>query len=101
MTQTALVSARRVDLHRKLGIFAAAWAALMLPVGAAAALHVAAAATGDLAVELRRFLAVQAFDLGLFATLVVAGIVYRRDTQSHKRWMLLRSSASSSASSCW
>jgi hypothetical protein len=89
VTQAALVSARRVDLHRKLGVLAAAWAALMIPVGAAAALHVAAAATGPLAVELRRFLAVQAFDLGVFATLVGAGIVLRRDAQSHKRLMLL------------
>src|SRR5262245_59781931 len=29
VTQAALVSARRVDLHRKLGILGAAWAALM------------------------------------------------------------------------
>ncbi|HET9317556.1 MAG TPA: hypothetical protein VFQ51_18330 [Vicinamibacteria bacterium] len=89
LTQVTLVSARRVDLHRKLGLLGAAWAALMVPVGAAAALHVAAAATGDLAVELRRFLAVQVFDLGVFAALVAAGIVLRRDTQSHKRLMLL------------
>jgi hypothetical protein len=89
VAQAALVSARRVDLHRKLGIFAAAWAALMIPIGAAAALHTAAAATGPLAVELRRFLAVQAFDLAVFATLVAAGIALRRDTQSHKRLMLL------------
>ena len=91
VTQTALVSARRVDLHRKLGMFAAAWAALMVPVGAAAALHVAAAATGDLAVELRRFLAVQAFDLGVFATLVAAGVMARRNPSAHKRLMLLAS----------
>lgn len=89
VTQAALVSARRVDLHRRLGLFGAAWAALMIPVGAAAALHVAAAATGPLALELRRFLAVQAFDLGVFATLVGAGIVKRRDTQAHKRFLLL------------
>lgn len=89
LTQAALVSARRVDLHRRLGIFGAAWAALMIPVGAAAALHVAAAASGPLAVELRRFLAVQAFDLGVFATLVAAGLVKRRDTQAHKRFLLL------------
>ncbi len=89
VTQTVLVSARRVHLHRKLGMAAAAWAALMVPIGAAAALQVAAAATGDLAVELRRFLAVQAFDLGVFATLVTAGVVTRRSPQAHKRLMLL------------
>jgi hypothetical protein len=89
VVQAALVSVRRVDLHRRLGVAAAAWAALMIPVGAAAALSVAAAATGPLAVELRRFLAVQAFDLGVFATLVAAGIALRRDTQSHKRLLLL------------
>jgi hypothetical protein len=89
VVQAALVSARRVDLHRRLGVAAAAWAALMLPVGAAAALNVAAAAAGPLAVELRRFLAVQAFDLGVFATLVVAGIATRRNLQAHKRCMLL------------
>ena len=89
LTQVTLVSARRVDLHRRLGLLGAAWAAMMLPVGAAAALHVAASATGSLAIELRRFLAVQAFDLGVFGTLVAAGIGGRRDPQLHKRCLLL------------
>jgi hypothetical protein len=89
VVQAALVSVRRVDLHRRLGVAAAAWAVLMIPVGGAAALSVAAAATGPLAVELRRFLAVQAFDLGVFATLVATGIALRRDTQAHKRLLLL------------
>jgi hypothetical protein len=50
---------------------------------------VAALATGPAAIEARRFLAVQAFDLGVFAALVAAGIVLRRDPQSHKRCLLL------------
>lgn len=89
VAQAALVSARRVDLHRKLGVLGAAWAALMIPVGAWAALHVAARATGPAAVDARRFLAVQAFDLSVFALLVAAGILLRRDPQSHKRCLLL------------
>jgi hypothetical protein len=89
VAQAVLVSVRRVDLHRKLGVLGAAWAALMVPVGVAAALHVAALATGPAAIEARRFLAVQAFDLGVFAVLVAVGIALRRDAQSHKRYLLL------------
>lgn len=90
VVQAALVSARRTDIHRKLGMLAAVLAPLMLVVGFQAA--VAAARRGFSTPGLPPplvFLAVPMFDLVVFAALVGAALWFRRNPAMHKRLMLL------------
>jgi hypothetical protein len=87
--QTSLVTAGRRDLHLKLGPVAAVWVPLMIVVGMLTALNGVVRGTAPPFMEPRRWLAVQTFDLLLFATLVAAGLRARRDPQTHKRLMLL------------
>lgn len=90
VVQTALVSARRTDIHRRLGVLGAALALLMLVVGYMAA--VTAARRGFSAPGLPPplvFFAVPVFDLVVFATLVGFALYLRRSPAAHKRLMLL------------
>jgi hypothetical protein len=90
VVQTALVSARRTDVHRRLGVLGAALSLLMLVVGYMAA--VTAARRGFSAPELPPplvFLVVPFFDLLVFATLVGFALYLRRTPAAHKRLMLL------------
>jgi hypothetical protein len=90
IVQTALVSARRTAVHRKLGVLGGALAALMLIVGYMAA--VAAARRGFSTPGLPPalvFLAIPIFDLVVFAGLVGAGLYWRKTPAIHKRLMLL------------
>jgi hypothetical protein len=90
VVQAALVSARRTDIHRKLGLLGAVLAPLMLVVGFQAA--VAAARRGFSTPGLPPplvFLAVPMFDLVVFAALVGAALWFRRNPATHKRLMLL------------
>jgi len=93
VVQPALVAARRTDLHRKLGWVGAGLAVAMVALGTFGALVAARRPTGFVGVPIPplQFLAVPLFDMALFATLVGLAIVKRRDTQSHKRLMLLAS----------
>ena len=90
VVQTALVSARRTDIHRRLGVLGAALALLMLVVGYMAALTAARRgfSTPGLPPPLV-FFAVPFFDLLVFATLVGFALYLRRTPAAHKRLMLL------------
>ena len=90
VAQTALVSMRRTDIHRRLGMLGGALALLMLVVGYTAA--IAAARRGFVTPGLPPplvFLAVPMFDLFVFAGLVGAALYLRRTPAAHKRLMLL------------
>jgi hypothetical protein len=90
VVQAALVSARRTDIHRKLGVAGGVLAVLMLAMGYQAA--IAAARRGFSTPGLPPplvFLAVPMFDLVVFAALVGAALWYRRNPATHKRLMLL------------
>jgi hypothetical protein len=95
LTQTSLVTAGRVDLHRRLGPLGAGLALAMLVVGTVASLMAAGRPTGfiDVPVPPLQFLAVPLADLVLFGAFVAFGLVNRRVPQSHKRYMLLASIA--------
>jgi hypothetical protein len=90
VVQTALVSARRTPIHRKLGVVGGLLAALMLVVGYQAAITAARRgfATPGLPPPLV-FLAIPFFDLIVFAVLVGTGLYFRRTPAAHKRLMLL------------
>ena len=89
LVQVRLVAAKRIDVHRKLGVAGAVLAALLVVVGILTALHGVARGVAPFGLDPHRFLIVPLSSIGLFALFVVAGITARRTPQSHKRLMLL------------
>jgi hypothetical protein len=87
-TQAVLVRRERVDLHRRLGLLGAGWAAVMLVLGPATAIMVDAAAYASKG-RVPSFLAVQLGDMIAFGLLVGAGLVMRNRPDVHKRLMLM------------
>ncbi len=92
VVQSGLIAVHRVQWHRRLGVFGAVWAALVVILGTTTTLHAAAR-------EVRRHTAfassqvvITSLDLVqmvMFAGLVVAAIRLRHRTDYHKRLMLL------------
>ena len=89
LVQVLLASSRRLDLHRKLGVAGVLVALTMIAVGTSTAVHGALRGVAPFGIEPRRFLLVPLFAIVLFALFASAGILRRRDPQSHKRFMLL------------
>lgn len=91
LIQVSLVTARRVDIHRRLGLIGAGLAVVVVTVGTIAALIAAHRPTGfiDVPISPKKFLVVPLADLALFGSFAALGIVKRRKLQSHKRFMLL------------
>lgn len=88
ITQTSLVSAGRVDIHRRLGVVAFFWACLMVVVGVLAAT--------DSLVRADRpgrdplfFYIIPLTDMLVFAPLIFFAYRARRDSATHKRLILL------------
>jgi hypothetical protein len=90
VTQTSLVAARRVAVHRKLG-----WAGAALAVAMIGVAMVAAVASGrrDIAAgyveESLTFFATPVLSIAVFAALFGAAIALRGRPETHKRLMLL------------
>lgn len=90
VVQTSLVSAKRVDLHRKLGVLGAVLASLMLFVGTAMGINAAKYGTTNPGLPPPTvFLVVPIFDMIVFAILIAAALYYRRKPDMHKRLMLV------------
>lgn len=91
LAQATLVASGRTDVHRTVGAFGAVLATAMVLLGTLAALTAARRPTGfvDVPVPPLQFLAIPLFDIALFALFVGLAIAVRRNTQSHKRFMLL------------
>jgi len=89
IVQTALISARRVAVHRRLGIGGAIMAAAMVAVAMATAVAGAKRAAGPPGIPPLVFLAIPVFDMLMFATFVAAALALRRNREAHKRLMLL------------
>jgi hypothetical protein len=91
LTQTLLIAKRRIDLHRRLGIFGVGLATMVLLVGMPTLVNAAARRSHD--VHSPRFLwmlaAFDGFALVVFAVLVGAAILLRQRGDYHKRLMLL------------
>jgi hypothetical protein len=91
-TQTCLIAAHRVDWHRRLGMFGAALAVLVVVVGVIANVHAAAGAVRTPPTHPPAFLFILGFnliDVLVFAIFVCTAIVLRRRRDLHKRLMLL------------
>ena len=90
LAQTGLVAARRVDIHRRLGVAGAVLAATMVGVGLMAAIDAAQRGSTPVpGVSALSFLAIPFTDMVAFAGLAGAGLSLRRRTDAHKRLMLL------------
>jgi hypothetical protein len=86
--QAGLVAARRVDLHRRLGVAGAFFAALVVVVGIATAIEGARRGISPGPPPLV-FLAIPLGVILVFGALVAAAIANRRRPDWHKRLMLL------------
>jgi hypothetical protein len=98
LTQTVLIGARRVDLHRRLGIAATVLVLPMLALGYETAIFgarrghpfSAGAPPPDAAfADGLSFLVVSLGDLVLFAAFFGAALLLRRHPEAHKRLMIL------------
>jgi hypothetical protein len=89
IVQTSLIAARRVSVHRTLGVAGAVLAGLMVVVGLITAFGAARRGAAPPGIEPLTFLVVPVFDMILFAAFVTAAVVRRRDKEAHKRLMLL------------
>jgi hypothetical protein len=87
--QTALVAGRRIDLHRRLGFAGAALAGLLVVLGLTTAIVSARRNVAAGHEEALTFLAIPLGDMLVFSVLTMAGILYRRRGEMHKRLMLL------------
>ena len=89
IVQTALVSSRKVAVHRKLGVAGGVLAAAMVVAGTSVAIATAARGSAPPGADPLAFLVIPLFDMILFATFVTAAFARRRDKEAHKRLMLL------------
>jgi hypothetical protein len=88
-TQTWLIEAHRVRLHRRLGIFGVLLAATMLIVGAAVVTINAREGRVPDGAPIPVILSLSYINLVVFGLLVGAAIYLRRRGEFHKRFMLL------------
>ena len=92
VVQPALIASGRVEVHRRLGWFGAALAAMVWLLGNSAsieAMKVGYKGVGDP----YAFYAITFFSMQAFGIIVALGILKRRHAEAHKRLMLLSSAA--------
>lgn len=87
--QTALISTRRVAVHRRLGVAGAVLAGLMVIIAVGTAIALAKRGGAPPGVPPLSFLAVPLFDMVMFAAFITAALILRRKKEAHKRLMLL------------
>jgi hypothetical protein len=88
VVQTRLIAAHRTDLHRRVGVFGAMLAVLVLVVGVTTAIVAAGRGVSPGPPPLV-FLAIPLGDMLVFAVLVSLGLYFRRRSDIHRRLMLL------------
>ncbi len=89
-TQVALIRAKRVDLHRLLGIAGVACACVLIPIALATARQLVVRSLDDPDLPIAAAIAgYDAVSLAVFALLVGAALGWRRRSDIHKRLMTL------------
>lgn len=91
--QTSLVSAHRVDLHRRIGMLGFALACLMVILGSLAGVDLLVRNVAPAGINPRAFYIVPFSEMVMFAVLVFLAYRTRRDPPSHKRFMLTATTA--------
>jgi hypothetical protein len=89
VTQTLLVSARRVDVHRRLGLAAFFWACLMIVLGLLAATDALARGAGPPGRDPKAFFAIPIGDMLIFAILIFFSYRNRVNPSVHKRLLII------------
>jgi len=89
VTQTSLVAAGRVDIHRRLGIAGFLWACLMVILGVLAATDSLARNSGPPGSDPRFFYIIPLTDMLIFATLILFAFRFRSSPATHKRLILV------------
>jgi FtsH-binding integral membrane protein len=89
VTQTSLVSAGRVDIHRRLGIAGFLLACLMVVMGVLAATDTLLRNGGPPGGDPRAFYIVPMTDMMIFATLIFFAFRSRSNSATHKRLILI------------
>lgn len=87
--QAALVSAHRVDIHRRLGLFVFGLACLMVIVGLLAGANLLARNVAPRGMDARTFYVVPFSEMVMFPILVFLAYRARRDPATHKRFILI------------
>jgi hypothetical protein len=91
IVQSGLVRAERVDLHKRLGMFGAALAALMVILGLMVGIEAARHGTAVDGMTPLGFLIFPFGQVLLFGGFVTAGLLKRRKPEIHRRFILLAS----------
>lgn len=89
LVQTVLVSRRRTDLHRRLGVVGGVLAGAMVAAGTMIAITALRYEFAHGNLRALSFFAIPIGDMLVFPTLVVAAFIWRRQPEAHKRLMLL------------
>ncbi len=89
VTQTALISARRVSVHRRLGVIGGVLAGAMIVAGMMTGIAMARRGAAPPGITPLAFFVIPVFDMLTFGGFVAAALLRRRDKESHKRLMLL------------
>ena len=93
IAQSSLITAGRVDVHRRLGAMSIGLASAVAATGVAAAVIAARRPTGFIDIEAppQVFLAIPLLGLLQYVAFVALAYAYRHSAQAHKRLMLLAS----------
>jgi hypothetical protein len=90
ITQVSLVSAGRVDIHRKLGLAGFGLACAMVVIGTLTASKLLARNVSPIpAFDAKTFYAIPMADMVVFATLIFFAWRYRSNSAAHKRLVLI------------
>jgi hypothetical protein len=100
IAQAWLVAAHRVDLHRKLGIASAIFAAVVFVVGVLSAFETAISDhVSPSGLKPAQFSIIPFTSIGLFGAFIGLGVAFRRKPGLHRRFMILGFIASISPAS--
>jgi hypothetical protein len=92
VVQTSLIATHRVQWHRRLGVFGAVWAVLVVVLGSVTTLHAAAREVrghSDFAADQVIITSLDLLQMLFFAAFVAIAIWQRHRSDYHKRLMLL------------
>jgi FtsH-binding integral membrane protein len=93
VTQTSLVAAGRVNIHRRLGIAGFLLACLMVVLGVLAATDSLVRASGPRGRDPQFFYIVPLTDMLIFATLILYAFRFRSNPSAHKRLIFIATTA--------